>query len=268
MTRNASRLLLSLALAGSVLAAWWGLGYVKNFRPPSPFAPPARPLLPADVGLRLRDVRLVGRAEGKRAWILKAARIEGARSRTRLTLSDGLTATPLEPDGKTPQAVIQAPRAVYETLQKKIVAEGGLSMTAFEKSRPKATLSAPRASYDLKNRVLSAVGGTRVTLLEARKPRATLKSPRLRYALSARTLVASGGFVATLLDPKQVTLAGPLARWEDAAQTLTCPEGATLTRGTLVGYSATLKVDLKRGVYSSTNGFGDLNIDEIKEFTP
>ncbi len=265
---SVSRLLLSLALAGSVLAGWWGLRYVKNFRAPSPFSQPTRPLLPADVGLRLSDVRLVGRTDGRRAWILTAARIEGARSRTRLTLSGGLTATPLETDGKTPQAVIQAPRAVYETQQKKISAEGGVLVTANEKGRPKATVRAPRAGYDLKNRVLNAVGGVSVTLLETQKSRATLKSQVLSYALSARTLVASGGFTAALLDPKPVTLSGPLARWDDATQVLVCPDGATLTRGTLTGYSATLKADLKKGVYSSTNGFGDFDIDELKEFTP
>jgi hypothetical protein len=268
MTPNASRLLLSLGLAGSVCAAWWGLRYIKDFRAPSPFTSPTRPLLPADVGLRLSDVRLVGRADGRRAWILTATRVEGTRSRTRLTLSGGLVATPLETDGNTPQAILRAPRASYEILQKKIVAEGGVSMTAFEKSLPKATLSAPRASYDLKNKVLSAVGGVSATLLEAKKPRAILKSPKLNYALSTRTLVASGGFRATLLDPKPVTLSGPTARWDNGNQVLNCPDGATLKRGTLTGYSATLKADLKRGVYSSTNGFGDFDIDELKEFTP
>ncbi|MGC4044260.1 MAG: hypothetical protein QM758_10715 [Armatimonas sp.] len=244
------------------------LRYVKNFKPPSPFAPPTRPLMPADVGLSLSEVRLVGRSEGRRAWTLSARTVEGTRNRSRLTMRGNIEAVPLEKDGKTPQANIKAPQAAYDTLAKTITAEGGVEVLGREKGQPKARVKAPRAAYDLKGRQLSAEGGVAVTLIEKKKNRATLFSPTLTYGLEKKLLTASGGFLATLLDAKPATLAGPLALWDAAGQVLTCPQGVTLRRGTLVVDNDFLKADLKRGIYSSKEGHGSFHIDEIKEFTP
>lgn len=268
MNAATSRVLTIVLSLGGVALGWVALRYVKDFKPPSPFAPPTRPMMPADVGLSLSDVRLVGRSEGRRAWTLSAQTVEGTRSRTRLTLRGNVEAIPLETDGKTPQGSVKAPQATYDTLEKKIVAEGGINALIREKGQPKAQIKAPRASYDMKVKQLSAVGGATVTVLENNKSRATLLSPTLSYAMEPKRLTASGGFVATLLDAKPVTLTGPLAIWDTVGQVLNCPQGATLRRGTLVGESATLKADLKRGIYSSREGQGSFHIDEIKEFTP
>lgn len=268
MNATATRMLTTVLILGGVALGWVALRYVKDFKPPTPFAPPTRPLMPADVGLSLSDVHLVGRSEGRRAWTLSARTVEGTRSRTRLTLRGNIEAIPLEKDGKTPQGSVKAPQATYDTLEKRIVAEGGIRALIREKGQPKAQIRAPRASYDMKAKQLGATGGAAVTVLEKNKNYATLLCPTLNYAMEAKRITASGGFVATLLGAKPVTLAGPLGLWDTVGQVLNCPQGATLRRGTLVGESATLKADLKRGIYSSTEGHGSFHIDEIKEFAP
>jgi hypothetical protein len=225
------------------------------------------------VGLRLTGVALIGRSNGQRAWTLQAGQAESTRTRDRLSLSGGVEVATLARGGIEEQVRVKAPSALYDIRSKKFLVEAGATATVREQGQLKAVLRTPRTSYGLAEKRLRATGGIHATLHESGRPRATLVAPELDYALDKKVLQVKGGFTATLLPRTQAdrpaTLSGPDASWNEATQLLLCPSGATLTRGTLVNETASLKADLKRGIYSSVDGSGSFHLDEIvKELVP
>lgn len=108
-------------VAGTVVA----LNFAKGYRPLAGIPGPTS-ALPPEIALRFNKVRVIGRANNQRAWILTADHIDTTRSRTRVDFSGKISATLLK-DGKTTRATVTAGRASYDLLRQKLSVSDGIT---------------------------------------------------------------------------------------------------------------------------------------------
>lgn len=261
---------LSLVATGASVYFGARLFRAGSLAPPAALGNPIAPGLPGDIGLRFIDVHLIGRSNGKRAWLLDAGRVDSARSRSRLALAGGVSATALE-NGAI-RATLKAPQALYEPAFHRITASGGIEAVPLEKGKPRARVKAPQAVYRLDAKTIDAVGGSSATIYESGMPRANVTSEALRYELGPKRVTLDGSVEATLLaiapGDKVARLFSPKTVWKLDEKSLNCPLGGRLTRGTFVLEAASLSANLKTGLYAVARGHGSFELDEIKELNP
>src|SRR5262245_16387438 len=111
MSERAQRLLLWTLAAALVAGTAFSLRFARGYRAVAGLAP-VTPGLPPNVILRLGGIRTEGRRDGRRAWTLRADRVDTTRSHDRVDFAGNVKATLLLPDGK-PRATIAAPSASY-----------------------------------------------------------------------------------------------------------------------------------------------------------
>ena len=174
MSEKAQRIVLwglaVLLVGGTALA----LRYARGYRPLAGLPVAEAGLLPADIGVRFEDVTLVGRDRGKRAWTLRAGRVETTRARHRIFFSEGITAS-LLPDKSRPAATLTAPRAEYDERGRTLRLQGAVVCRVGD-----LRVTAEALSWDAGSHLVRCPGPIR-----AADPRGTLRGEN--FAVDIRT---------------------------------------------------------------------------------
>jgi hypothetical protein len=123
MSDRAQRAVLWILAISLVVGVALGLRYARGYRQLAGFGT-VGPMMPENVGVELNKVRIIGRDKNKKAWVVRAGRINTTRTRTRFEFEDGISAQFLRDE--KPRAVVTAPRAVYEAASKTFTVNGGV----------------------------------------------------------------------------------------------------------------------------------------------
>ncbi len=146
-------------VAGTVVA----LNFAKGYRPLAgiPGSPSA---LPPEVALRFNDVRVIGRANNQRAWVLNADHIDTTRSRTRIDFTGKINGTLLK-DGKTTRATVTAGRASYDVLRQKLTVSEGITcrIPGTKPGKGPLLITGPDLEWEVSSRTVRSVGPVVVT---------------------------------------------------------------------------------------------------------
>ncbi len=126
------------------------LRYARGYRQLAGFGT-VGPVMPETVGVELNNVRIIGRDKNKKAWIVRAGRINTTRTRTRFEFMGGISAQFLRDE--KPRAVVNAPQAVYESATKTFTVSGGIVCRVRD-----LTVRTPRALWTVGENVLRCPG--------------------------------------------------------------------------------------------------------------
>jgi len=124
MTDRAQQAVLWILAVSLVVGAALALRFARGYRQLAGFGTIGSPTMPETVGVELNNVRIVGRDKSKKAWIVKAGRINTTRTRTRYEFVGGISAQFLRDE--KPRAVVTAPQAAYEAATKTFTVSGGI----------------------------------------------------------------------------------------------------------------------------------------------
>jgi lipopolysaccharide assembly outer membrane protein LptD (OstA) len=172
MSERLQRYVLWLLAVTLVVGTGLALKYARGYRPAAGFAFSGPPALPGDVALRFNTVKVIGRKDNRRAWILKAGRVDTTRSRSRVDFSGNVEATLLNQE--CPRATFTAPQATYDVGAKVLVAAGQVacvvqpatgtgSRTSIDSRRP-LRIEANQVVWNVGSQTVACPGTVRVTL--------------------------------------------------------------------------------------------------------
>ncbi len=138
--------------------------------------------LPPNVTLRLRNVRITGRANGVTAWSLRAGVVDSTRTVSQVAFRDGIEADFLQ--GGQKRATVLAPQAIYEVNTKQVTASGGVvCKVEGRKSNPATDLriATPEVAWSIGARTITCPGQVQVS-----RPGATIRGINLNVDLLSR----------------------------------------------------------------------------------
>ena len=135
MSERAQRYFLWIFAAALVAGTGLALRYAKNYRnQAASFLPgTGAGLLPGGVDLRFQNVRVAGRKDNKKAWTLRAGRVDTTKNYNRVEFSGNIKAQLLS--GEKPRARFSAPLATYDTQGQSLTAFGSLTADVWSKSQ-------------------------------------------------------------------------------------------------------------------------------------
>ena len=147
-------------VAGTIVA----LNFAKGYRPLAGIPGPSS-ALPPEVALRFNQVRVVGRANNQRAWMLNADHIDTTRSRTRIDFTGKIKAILLK-DGKTTRATVTAGRASYDVLRQKLSASEGITcrVPGGKNGRDAIVIKGPDIEWEVGSQRVRSIGPVQATL--------------------------------------------------------------------------------------------------------
>ncbi|MES2459583.1 MAG: hypothetical protein V4671_03310 [Armatimonadota bacterium] len=152
--------ILTVALvAGTVIA----LNFARGYRPLAGIPGPTSSL-PPEIALRFNQVRVIGRSDNQRAWILNADHIDTTRSRTRVDFSGMISATLLK-DGKTTRASVTAGRANYDLLRQKLSVSDGITcqVPANKSGKGAILIKGPDLEWEVGSQTIRSNGPVQAT---------------------------------------------------------------------------------------------------------
>lgn len=138
--------------------------------------------LPPGVTLRLRGVRVTGRAKGVPSWRLHAGVVDSTRDANQVSFRDGIEADFLENGQK--RATVTAPQAVYQVMTKRVMASGGI-VCSVQGQKPDASkdlrITTPEVTWNIGSRTITCPRKVEVT-----RPEATVRGINLSVDLISR----------------------------------------------------------------------------------
>lgn len=158
----------------------WTFRYLKNIHPLGVYGPRLDRDRLAGIGIRFEDATLVGRADGKKVWEIKAKSIDISKDR-RLATFQGLSQGALIQNDKK-VASISADRVVYNTYTRDVMTPG----TAELKLTNGPSLKVRKVFWNSQKERLFCEGG-----VDAKIGKSTMHGDRMTADLQNKEITAT-----------------------------------------------------------------------------